>query len=427
MSDPNQTTPAPQVRLALRTAFEALRAGVPNRAAVQLLGSVEDSLEDRFEDGLGRVWSEAPAPGLLFAGGFGAGKSHLLGFLREAALRRNFVVSRVSVSKETPLSASLAVLAAALRDTIVPGGHSDDAMTVALAEIQRRPGAVQALELLVGAPETGLSPIFAAILHLLSRHLPAELLRRFEAFLAGGPAPGPALRQALAQAGARGMFDLRQLGEAGLAGQRERFAPLLFRAAGFAGWCVLIDEVELIGRYPPLTRARAYAELAVWLGLGAAPPVAGRHVAAAITDDFAAAVINARQDDEKLPERLRLKGAGAQAELALAAIRAIEAAPLLHPPAEADLLRHAAALRRGYSAAYGWEAPLLPLGERRAGRTIRHHVRGWITQWDVQRLGGEAGGLELGTVAANYAESGDLAVPAAPDDGDDSDGDDTGQ
>jgi hypothetical protein len=45
----------------------------------------------------------------------------------------------------------------------------------------------------------------------------------------------------------------------------------------------------------------------------------------------------------------------------------------------------------------------------------------------VQRLGGEAGGLELGTVAANYAESGDLAAPAAPDDGDDSDGDDTGQ
>jgi len=106
-------------RLALRTAFEALRAGVPNQAAVRLLGSVEDTIEERFEAGLGQLWSDTPAPGLLFAGGFGAGKSHLLGFLREVALQQNFVVSSVSISKETPLSAPLAVFTAALRDTIV--------------------------------------------------------------------------------------------------------------------------------------------------------------------------------------------------------------------------------------------------------------------------------------------------------------------
>jgi hypothetical protein len=403
-----------QDRLAARTAFEALRAGVPNRAAVRLLGSVEDAIEKRFEAGLGRVWTDPPAPGLLFAGGFGAGKSHLLGFLRELALRQNFVVSSVSISKETPLSAPLAVFTAALRNTIVPG-HTDDAMTVALAELQRRPGAGQALELLASVPDGGLAPVFAAMLHLLGRQLPAELLRGLENFLAGGKLPGPALRQALGQAGARGMFELGRLTDAALALQRERFAPLLFRAAGFAGWCVLIDEVELIGRYAPLQRARAYAELARWLGLGATPRVAGLFVAAAITDDFAAAVINARQDDEKLPDRLRLKGLDQQAELALAAIRAIEAAPLLHPPAEADLLRHAETLRRSYAEAYGWAAPSLPPGERRANRTIRHHIRGWITQWDVLRLQGRATGLDLGTVASNYAESGDLAEPPADD------------
>jgi hypothetical protein len=403
----------PAVRLALRTAFEALRAGVPNRAAIELLGSVEDVLEDRFEAGLDRVWSDTPLPGLLFAGGFGAGKSHLLGFLREAALRRNVIVSRVSISKETPLSAPLAVVAAALRDTLVPG-HTDDAMTVALAELQRRPTQAQALERQAGAPEAGLSPVFAALAYLLGRQQPAELLRRIETFLAGGPLPGPALRAALAEAGARGRFDLAGLTEARLAGERERFAPLLFRAAGFAGWCVLLDEVELIGRYAPLQRARAYAELAIWLGLGGVPRVAGLQVAAAITDDFAAAVIEARQDAEKLPERLRLKGLPAQAELALAAIRAIAAAPLLRPPAAADLQRHATALRRGYSLAYGWEAPPLPPAERRAGRTIRHHVRGWITQWDVQRLLGQATGVEHATLAANYAETVDLADLAEP-------------
>jgi hypothetical protein len=399
-------------RLALRTAFEALRAGVPNRAAVRLLGSVEDAIEERFDTGLEQAWSEAWAPGVLFAGGFGAGKSHLLGFLREVALRQNFVVSMVSISKETPLSAPAAVFTAALRNTIVPG-HTDDAMTVALAELQRHPEALQELEVLARAPDSGLAPVFATILHLLSRQLPADLLRRMEAFLAGGKLPGPALRQALSQGGIRGRLDLGRATEAVLALQRERFTPMLFRAAGFAGWCVLFDEVELIGRYSPLQRARAYAELGRWLGLGSGTPhVPGLRVAAAITDDFASAVINARRDDEKLPERLRMKGATAQADLAHAAMRAIEGAPLLHPPAEADLQRHAETLRQGYSAAYGWEAPSLPVGERRANRTIRHHIRGWITQWDVLRLLGQAIGLELDTVVTNYEETAELAEPS---------------
>ncbi len=412
-----QPTPAQPDPVALRTAFEALRAGVPNRAAVLLLGSVEDSIEERFEAGLGQAWSQAPAPGLLFAGGFGAGKSHLLGFLRELALRQNFVVSTVSVSKETPLSAPLAVFTAAMRNTVVPN-HTDDVMTVMLAELQRRPEALRQLEALASAPDAGFAPIFAAMLHLLRRQLPIDLLHRMEGFLAGGKPPGPPLRQALAQAGARGMFDLGGVTEATLSLQRERFAPPLFRAAGFAGWCVLIDEVELIGRYSPLQRARAYAELARWLGLDNASRVIGLHVAAAITDDFAAEVINRRQDDEKLPERLRLKGAAAQADLALAAMRAIELAPVLQPPAEADLRRHAETLRQSYAACYGWPAPPLPVGERRANRTVRHHIRGWITQWDVLRLQGRATTLELGTVAANYRETHDLDEPPAATDGD---------
>ncbi len=405
------TTAASPDRLMLRTAFEALRAGVPNRAAVLLLGSVEDAIEERFESGLGAAWSAEAPPGLLFAGGFGTGKSHLLGFLRELALRKNFVVSTVAVSKETPLSAPAAVFAAALRDTLVPG-HADDAITVALAELQRRPEALADLLSLARAPESGFAPIFAAMLHLLSRQMSVDLLRQVESFFAGGKPPGPRLRQALGQAGARGRFDLARATEAILAPQRERFIPLLFRAAGFAGWCLLIDEVELIGRYAPLQRARAYAELGRWLGLGAGR-IAGLCVAGAITDDFASEIITGRQDDEKLPERLRLKGVPDQAGLALAAMRAIAAAPVLRPPLEADLARHAETLRRGYAMAYGWPAPSPEIAERRANRTMRHHIRGWITQWDMLRLHGRATALEHAAIAPNYAETRDLDEPAA--------------
>ncbi len=408
---------SPAERLALRTAIEALRAGVPNRAAVTLLGSVEDAIEERFEAGLGLVRDGKRAPGVLFAGGFGTGKSHLLAFLRELSLRQNFVTSHVTISKETPLSAPLLVFSAALRDTVVPG-HADDALAVALTELQRRPPALEALEAVISAPESGFVPIFAAILHLLRRQVPPDLVRRIETFLAGGKLPGTALRQALTQTGARGMFDLARITETTLALQRERFVPLLFRAAGFAGWCVLIDEVELIGRYSPLQRARAYAELARWLALGAAPHLPGLFVAAGITDDFASEVINTRQDDEKLPERLRLKGTPDLAELALAAMRAIEAAPVLTPPADADLHRYVDVLRRSYGAAYDWPAPVLPVGERRANRTMRHHVRGWITQWDMLRLQGRDTDTKVTLIGSNYAETADLdeAPPPADDD-----------
>ncbi len=395
-------------RLALRTAMEALRAGVPNRAAIALLGSVEDAIEERFEAGLDKTEAAVASPGLVFAGGFGAGKSHLLGFLREVALRKNFVVSTLAVSKETPLSQPLSVFTAALRNTIIPG-HTDDAVTVALEALQRRPEALQSLESLIRAPERGLTPVFAAILHLLRRQLPPALLYRMEGFLAGGKLPAPALRQALIQAGERGLFDFGRTTDAALIWQRERFAPLLFRAAGFAGWCVLMDEVELVGRYAPLQRARAYAELGRWLGLGAGALPQGMYVTAAITDDFASQVITARQDDEKLPDRLRLKGLPTDADLAKAAIRAIEAAPVLRPPAEADLHRHAETLRRGYSLAYGWDAPPAEVGERRANRTMRHHIRGWIAQWDILRLQGRSAALEHASMPTNYAESDALA------------------
>ena len=57
-----------------------------------------------------------------------------------------------------------------------------------------------------------------------------------------------------------------------LARQRFRFLARLFVAAGWAGWLVLFDEVELIGRYTLLQRGRSYAELAGWLHPDAEDP-----------------------------------------------------------------------------------------------------------------------------------------------------------
>ena len=80
--------------VAVRRAIEALRSGVPSHYAVEALGGgqpaieaqVRQQLEDAARNGVSRQ-----TPGTLIAGGFGAGKSHLLECIQSSALAENFI------------------------------------------------------------------------------------------------------------------------------------------------------------------------------------------------------------------------------------------------------------------------------------------------------------------------------------------------
>jgi hypothetical protein len=410
-----------------RTAIEALRAGVPNRAAIRQMGTEQTDIEHAFEAALAAAWVDAgqaragigPA-GIGMAGGFGTGKSHLLGYLAEVARQQGFVVSRVVVSKETPLSHPGHVLAAALRDAALPD-RPDAPIAACVTALRERPEALDAMDLAVSTPDGGFAPIFAACLFLIRRgSTPPEMLRRIARMWAGEKVSTPAIRRALVAAGAGRMFSLKAIAAAELTDQLTRFVPLLFRAAGHAGWCILLDEVELIGRYTPLQRALSYAWLAAWLGLDGKRRFPGIVSAYAITDDFVAAVINARLDTEKVPERLTLKGRAADAALALSGIRHIERTVLQHrllPPTPDDLAACHDKVQRLYSAAYAWPAPPLPAAERTSSRTMRQYIKGWITQWDLLRLvGGVGGALVDDRIASNYTEDVTLAEPRPLDD-----------
>jgi hypothetical protein len=401
------------MNLEARSAIEALRAGVPNRAAVRLMGSAESGIEHAFDELLSAVWAEGAAPrGLGIAGGFGAGKSHLLAYLAEVARTQNFVVSRVVVSKETPLSDPGRLFETAMRAAMLPR-RNDDALAGALAALRAAPEQFDALEAAVRDPESKIAPVFSAILFLLRRqNVSAETMRRCERFLAGGRMAATVFRQALASVGAPRMFDVKLPSAAELAMQRIRFAGLLFHHAGYGGWCLLLDEVELIGRYTPLARGVAYAWLATWLGLEGTVPFPGVATVYAITDDFVAAVIEARQDIERLAERLTLKSRDQEATAAVSAMHHIEDTVRRHRlplPGTEELARDCARLREIYTQAYDWPAPALETGERTATRTVRQYIKAWVTQWDMARLGDAGGAIVEGTLRSNYEEDADLS------------------
>jgi hypothetical protein len=52
------------------------------------------------------------------------------------------------------------------------------------------------------------------------------------------------------------------------------------------------------------------------------------------------------------------------------------------------------------------------IAERRANRTMRHHIRGWITRWDVLRVQGIASDLIVTTADTDYGE--DASLTEAP-------------
>ncbi|MGH2627419.1 MAG: BREX system ATP-binding domain-containing protein, partial [Anaerolineales bacterium] len=334
--------------MARRRAIEALRSGVPSREAVAALGSSQVEIEDRFNsllDGLRSASAGGPHPGgILVGGGFGSGKSHLLEHLAHLALGDGFVVSKVVISKETPLYDPAKVFRAAVEAAAAPGRRGEALPEVA-ASLRTDSPAYAELYRWAHSPGCGLNERFAATLFLFERLRAgdeefAELIVRF---WAGDPIRVADLRRRLKETGEAATYPLPSVSQRDLALQRFRFVARLVRAAGHAGWLVLFDEVELMGRYAVLQRAKSYAELARWVRGSHEDPGVPLAAVLAITDDFEAAVLSAKNDHEMVPARLRARQSAehdflaGQAEVGMRVID--RELVLLRPPDDAELDR----------------------------------------------------------------------------------------
>ncbi len=410
----------PQV--AARGAVEALRAGVPNRAAIRLLGEHNGALVNPFLDILGRCARELDAErqceGTFVWGGFGSGKSHLLGYMRELALQRNFVVSVVPVSKETPMFDPGRLYAAAVRAAEVQGAN-DDLMTVALSRLKPNTAPFERLESWATreAGAGALAAIFPALLWLVPR-LGLDDHARIARFFGGGKLSATVVRSWLRQQGAAKLFDIKPTGEAELGRQRLRFAPRLLSSTGVSGWCVLLDEVELIGRYSPLQRGRSYAELARWLGRDAGDALPGIVAVAAFTDDYVSEMFDRRRDDELIAQALERKGLMRQAAQARDCMAQMRRAPgvRLVAPDDFDLSAAQGRIAELYFDAYRRRPMSLAIGERLAGKSMRQYIKSWITEWDMERLFGESAHIAIKPTPTDYTESAELDhAPSAAD------------
>ena len=411
-----------------RRALEALRNGVPNREAVSFLGCNQPGAENRFADMLARSADRdnppASALGMLVSGDFGVGKSHLLTHLEHQALAQGFVCSKVAISKETPLYDLGKVFKSAVDSGRLP--NHNGRLIEELGQ-KLKPDSAEYADFFQWANDTDanrLSPMFPASLLLHERSNDGKLNVRIEYFWGGDRIRIGQINEELKRIGQRQSYSFRAPKAAELPPQRLRFFVELIKAAGYKGWVVLLDEIELVGSYSQLQRGRSYAELTRWLGQVIEESYPGLVVVGTVTDDFALEII---QPDGKKKDRdyvgaklasTRYAELEARAETGM---RLLERECLsLNIPTNDDVQNTVEKLRQIYSAAYGWAAPVLEISAGGAGyqNRMRYKVRAAINEWDLLRLlPGSRPETEMAEFRHGYEENVDLERESKDDDG----------
>jgi hypothetical protein len=405
-----------------RRAIEALRAGVPNQDAVRLLSTHQPQVVAWFQRQLDGLAEDSTAgrstSGILVAGDFGAGKSHLLEHLEHIALDERMLCSRVVISKETPLHDLARVFRAAVESLVVPG-RAGSAVAEIASSLDPDSAENAALTHWVNRPDVGLSSRFAATLFLYHQVKDPENRDRIVSFWGGDPLNIGDTRSLLRELGERATYRLESVPARELALQRLQFFARLILAAGYGGWVVLFDEVELIGRYSFKQRARSYAELARWAGKLKSGGIPGLAATFAITTDFDAAVLQDKGDLERVPGKLRASGVEADARLASQAeqgMRMIVREPLrLRGPDRTMLERTREEVRALHARAFAWDPPDVGAGEQLSTTRIRQYVRRWINEWDLKRLYPDyAPDTVVAVLPVEYTEQPELEAPGDP-------------
>ena len=387
----------PLNQLECRQALEGLRNGVPNGEAVRLLGCNQPEAEERFRNLIDRSDEDESVgkrpSGMLISGDFGSGKSHLLSYLEDVALEQGFVCSRVSISKETPLFDLGKVFKSAILHARMPDRAGNLMEEIGLKMNKRGLRSYDEFARWAMSPDnTILHPVFQASLMLHERLNDDEYNRDIESFWAGEHFAVSRVRQGLREINQQRSFQqLRAPRRPELPPQRLRFAVELIKGIGYVGWVVLLDEIELVGYYSAMQRARSYAELARWLGRVDSESYPGLIVVGSVTGGFEQEILGqfGKNDAAEAASRLQPRfGAdlAAKCETGIRLLRR-ETTPLAAPTAEA-LARTASRLQEIYSAAYNWQAPAIEMTRTEGSYLdrMRYKIRMAINEWDLRRF-----------------------------------------
>lgn len=330
-----------------RVIIEGLRSGIPYRetAEAMTIGRQENlqSLSALMESvAAGR---RPKSWGQIIRAQYGEGKTHLMHAMANLAWDANWVVSMVSISKESPLDRLDYVYPKIAANTLRPGSSHPglepmvmEALAIPhlLAESRSVPLSDRTRALLdnMARQHTGMSELLG---DLHGQFLTLGELKRVHRENFGKPLKIPSTR-------------IKDEIPSYLA-----LVDWLIGHAGYQGWLILMDEVELMGKFGRGGRARSYANLGrILSGTGE------RTLSVwAVAGNFQTDVIVQRQDLEHAPQWLMSRPQEAQdAPLARMALDELSAAHPLDRPTTGQIRELVERVCDLHQDAYHWTAPL---------------------------------------------------------------------
>jgi hypothetical protein len=378
-----------------RKAIEALRTGVPIREVIDLLGSGQPELEERFTKLLQQKkrGDKTDANGFVFFGGFGTGKSHVLEAFTKIAIDSNFVVSRATISSNLKLGTPKEIIKALVSNTQTKA-HLEDGLerllADALADHKDLSSLISWLEKEV--QNSRINSVYLGIAKQLSNdRYGSETFEVVIDFLRGGSVNRD-LKRLLRDS------SLTTPTEKMRPSETAAFLTRLFISLGYSGWVVLFDELELIRLLGLTTRGRSYSELAHWMGYNDLRPNQGLTVIGCMTAGYVQERIDWTHSGPSELSTIppRMNGSNSTLGLSSAAIHGMELLQSwdsedlyqLNQPSVSDIQRIQEQLMKTYEAAYGMNVDQVATKNLEMD-PMRVHIRRWIVSWDLQRQGAE--------------------------------------
>jgi hypothetical protein len=382
-----------ETRFKAMRAIECLRAGVPSNDATELLPDLRPNLSSLVLNDLERFADGEIPQGRLLWGQYGQGKTHALITIAHLALARGFAVSHVALNREVSchnLYQFYGRIAPAIRlpNSSVPGiqrplnqRRTDDLNETPFYAAERYPHPL---------------PVIVLEAYLSDGSTPEEKEWLY-GDLMGVRLPVAELRAIYKRAHPRGVFP-----------QLDRFrmgvhAPSYFgvmadivRLCGYAGWVILVDEVELVGRLGKVNRLVAYRNLNWLLNWSREMTYPIYTVCAAATrlqdDTWYGGDKRRRDDREAIPELAAATlGTAVESEIRRFFKRAVDReSPVVQPAVENQLIPLLERVAELHGTAYDWEPNLDPrrIVSYVGQQPLRTQIRATLEALDQQLVSG---------------------------------------
>lgn len=363
---------------------ESLRSGIPTRLSTRLLPDLRKHVTDRILSDLEAFGEHRVPSGRMLWGQYGQGKTHALTAIEHMALDRNFAVSRVTLNREVSCH-NLFHLFGHLVPRLRTASSTQEGIQPILSKL--RPDEIEGTVLFDDNRYSNLLPrhVLEDVLYaegedkekllgeLTGIRLPLGEIGRIHRSLRGKPLP-------------KCQFKVTEHADAYYGVIADTLT-----CAGYEGWVILIDEVELIGRLGKLARLKAYRNLH-WLLNWSATSKFPMYVVCAAASRLQDDLWYGKADDDRtiMPELARIRyGDGDAGNMTAFFTRAIGKESLtIQPAGQEELVVLLDSIAQLHGLAYGWE-PAFKGGDilRHLGaKPARTHVRAALEFLDLQML-----------------------------------------